>query len=106
MNVVMESNDNTDKALRSVYETLKSISLSKEEIAEYEKIGMTISKINIFIPGYCKSFENYWQLTFRNSKEAIDKWLLKFISLFASEFSNFAIVDNLGNSGSGAEVRG
>ena len=98
MNVVMESNDNTDKALRSVYETLKSISLSKEEIAEYEKIGMTISKINIFIPGYCKSFENYWQLTFRNSKEAIDKWLLKFISLFASEFSNFTIVDNLGNS--------
>lgn len=98
MNVVMESNDNTDKALRSVYETLKSISLSKEEIAEYEKIGMAISDIYIFIPGYCKSFENYWHLTFRNSKEDIDKWLLKFISLFASEFSNFKIVDNLGNS--------
>ena len=98
MNVVMESNDNTDKALRSVYETLKSISLSKEEIAEYEKIGMAISDIHIFIPGYCKSFENYWRLTFRNSKEDIDKWLLKFISLFASEFSNFKIVDNLGNS--------
>lgn len=98
MNVVMESNDNTDKALRSVYETLKSISLSKEEIAEYKKIGMAISDIHIFIPGYCKSFENYWRLTFRNSKEDIDKWLLKFISLFASEFSNFKIVDNLGNS--------
>ena len=98
MNVVMESNDNTDKALRSVYETLKSISLSKEEIAEYKKIGMAISDIHIYIPGYCKSFENYWRLTFRNSKEDIDKWLLKFISLFASEFSNFKIVDNLGNS--------
>ena len=98
MNVVMESNDNTKKALSNIYETLKAISLSKEEIAEYKKVGMTLSEIHIFMPGYCKSFENYWQLTFRNSKEDIDKWLLKFISLFASEFSNFKIVDNLGNS--------
>lgn len=98
MNVVMESNDNTEKALSSIYETLKAISLSKEEIAEYKKVGMTLSEIHIFMPGYCESFGDYWRLTFRNSKEDIDKWLLKFISLFASEFSNFKIVDNLGNS--------
>lgn len=98
VNVVMESNDNTEKALSSIYETLKAISLSKEEITEYKKVGMTLSEIHIFMPGYCESFENYWRLTFRNSKEDIDKWLLKFISLFASEFSNFKIVDNLGNS--------
>lgn len=95
VNVVMESNDNTEKALSSIYETLKAISLSKEEIAEYKKVGMTLSEIHIFMHGYC---ESYCRLTFRNSKEDIDKWLLKFISLFASEFSNFKIVDNLGNS--------
>lgn len=96
MNVVMEPNDNTQKVLNNIYETLKAISLSKKEIAEYEKVGINTSEINIFMPGYCKSFENYWRLTFRNSKEETNKWLLDFISLFASEFSNFKIVDNLG----------
>lgn len=98
MNVVIEPNDNTEKVMSNIYETLNAISLNKEGITEYERVGIKTSKINIYMPGYCKSFENYWRLTFRNSKEETNKWLLDFIRLFASEFSNFKIVDNLGNS--------
>lgn len=94
MYVIMEPNDNTYGVLNSIYETLQAISLSKEEIIEYEKVGINTSNIGVFMPDYSTS----WEFTFRNSKEETTKWLLELATIFASEFSNFKIVDNLGDT--------
>ena len=94
MYVIMEPNDNTDKVMSSILETLDAISLSTEEIEEYRKVGITTSSIGIFMPSYDAS-SNF---TFRNSKEETNKWLLELANIFASEFSNFKIVDNLGET--------
>ena len=94
MYVIMEPNDNTDKVMSSILGTLDAISLSTEEIEEYRKVGMNTSSIGIFMPSYGASSE----FTFRNSKEETIKWLLELANIFASEFSNFKIVDNLGES--------
>lgn len=94
MYVIMEPNDNTYGVLNSIYETLQAISLSNEEIIEYEKVGINTSNIDVWMPAYSTS----WKFTFRNSKEETTKWLLELATIFASEFSNFKIVDNLGNT--------
>mgnify|MGYP004702466517 CR=1 FL=1 len=94
MYVIMEPNDNTYGVLNSICETLQAISLSKEEIIEYKKVGINTSNIGVFMPGYSTSSE----FTFRNSKEETTKWLLELATIFASEFSNFKIVDNLGDT--------
>lgn len=94
MYVIMEPNDNTDGVLNSIYETLQAISLSNEEIIEYKKVGINTSNIDVWMPAYSTS----WKFTFRNSKEETTKWLLELATIFASEFSNFKIVDNLGNT--------
>lgn len=94
MYVIMEPNDNTSGVLNSICETLQAISLSKEEIIEYKKVGINTSNIGLFMPGYSTSSE----FTFRNSKEETTKWLLELATIFASEFSNFKIVDNLGDT--------
>ena len=82
MHVVMEPRDNAWAFLN----TLGAIAMNQEEIAEYKKVGMNTSRINVFGR----------DLTFRNSKEETTKWLLELINLFDMEFSNFKIVDNLG----------
>lgn len=82
MHVVMEPRDNAWAFLN----TLGAIAMNQEEIAEYQKVGMNTSRINVF----------GWDLTFRNSKEETTKWLLELINLFDIGFSNFKIVDNLG----------
>lgn len=84
MHVVMEPRDNAWAFLN----TLGAIAINQEEIAEYKKVGMNTSRINVF----------GWNLTFRNSKEEITKWLLELMNLFDLEFSNFKIVDNLGET--------
>ena len=94
MYVIMEPNDNTSGVLNSIYETLQAISLSTEEIIEYKKVGINTSNIGVYMPGYSTS----WEFTFRNSKEETTKWLLELATIFASEFSNFKIVDNLGDT--------
>lgn len=94
MYVIMEPNDNTYGVLNSIYETLQAISLSNEEIIEYEKVGINTSNIDVWMPANSTS----WKFTFRNSKEETTKWLLELATIFASEFSNFKIVDNLGNT--------
>ena len=94
MYVIMEPNDNTSGVLNSIYETLQAISLSTEEIIEYKKVGINTSNIDVWMPGYSTS----WEFTFRNSKEETTKWLLELATIFASEFSNFKIVDNLGDT--------
>lgn len=94
MYVIMEPNDNTSGVLNSIYETLQAISLSTEEIIEYKKVGINTSNIGVHMPGYSTS----WKFTFRNSKEETTKWLLELATIFASEFSNFKIVDNLGDT--------
>ena len=94
MYVIMEPNDNTDKVMSSILETLDAISLNTEEIEEYRKVGINTSSIGIFMPSYGASSK----FTFRNSKEETIKWLLELANIFASEFSNFKIVDNLGET--------
>ena len=94
MYVIMEPNGNTDKVMSSILETLDAISLSTEEIKEYRKVGITTSSIGICMQSYAA----YSNFTFRNSKEETNKWLLELANIFASEFSNFKIIDNLGES--------
>lgn len=100
--VSIESNDNTNHILENISNTLKAIALSSEEQTEYEKMNMKLSRLRIKWPACYKSGEpgNRLYLNFRNSKEDINKVFAEFTNIFLEEFSNFKIVDNLGNSSS------
>lgn len=95
-------NDNTNHILENINNTLKAIALSSEERTEYEKMNMKMSRLFIHWPYCYKSGEprNELDLNFRNSKEDINKVFAEFTNIFLEEFSNFKIVDNLGNSSS------
>lgn len=100
--VSIEPNDNTNHILENINNTLKAIALSSEEQTEYEKMNMKMSRLFIHWPYCYKSGEprNELDLNFRNSKEDINKVFAEFTNIFLEEFSNFKIVDNLGNSSS------
>ena len=100
--VSIEPNDNTNHILENISNTLKAIALSSEEQTEYEKMNMKLSRLRIKWPACYKSGEpgNRLYLNFRNSKEDINKVFAEFTNIFLEEFSNFKIVDNLGNSSS------
>ena len=100
--VSIEPNDNTNHILENISNTLKAIALSSEEQTEYEKMNMKLSRLRITWPACYKSGEpgNRLYLNFRNSKEDINKVFAEFTNIFLEEFSNFKIVDNLGNSSS------
>ena len=95
-------NDNTNYILQNISNTLKAIALNEEERTEYEKMNMKMSRLIIHWPADYKSGEprNELYLKFRNSEEDISKLLSEFTNIFLEEFSNFKIVDNLGNSSS------
>ncbi len=95
-------NDNTNYILQNISNTLKAIALNEEERTEYEKMNMKMSRLIIHWPAVYKSGEprNALYLKFRNSEEDISKLLSEFTNIFLEEFSNFKIVDNLGNSSS------
>lgn len=95
-------NDNTNYILQNISNTLKAIALNEEERTEYEKMDMKMSRLIIHWPADYKSGEprNELYLKFRNSEEDISKLLSEFTNIFLEEFSNFKIVDNLGNSSS------
>lgn len=95
-------NDNTNYILQNISNTLKAIALNEEEQTEYEKMNMKMSRLIIHWPADYKSGEprNELYLKFRNSEEDISKLLSEFTNIFLEEFSNFKIVDNLGNSSS------
>lgn len=95
-------NDNTNYILQNISNTLKAIALNEEERTEYEKMNMKMSRLIIHWPADYKSGEprNELYLNFRNSEEDISKLLSEFTNIFLEEFSNFKIVDNLGNSSS------
>lgn len=100
--VSIEPNDNTNNILKNISNTLKAIALSEEEQTEYEKMNMKMSRLIIKWPDCYKSgeYRNELYLKFRNSEEDINKLLSEFTNIFLEEFSNFKIVDNLGNSSS------
>ena len=100
--VSIEPNDNTNHILENISNTLKAIALSSEEQTEYEKMNMKLSRLRIKWPACYKSGEpmNRLSLKFRNSEEDINKVFAEFTNIFLEEFSNFKIVDNLGNSSS------
>lgn len=97
----MDTSD-TNYILQNISNTLKAIALSEEERTEYEKMNMKMSRLIIHWPACYKSGEprNELYLKFRNSEEDISKLLSEFTNIFLEEFSNFKIVDNLGNSSS------
>lgn len=100
--VSIEPNDNTNYILQNISNTLKAIALNEEERTEYEKMNMKMSRLSIHWPYCYKSGEprNALYLKFRNSEEDINKVFAEFTNIFLEEFSNFKIVDNLGNSSS------
>lgn len=100
--VSIEPNDNTNNILENISNTLKAIALSEEERTEYEKMNMKMSRLSIHWPACYQSGEpmNRLYLKFRNSEEDINKVFAEFTNIFLEEFSNFKIVDNLGNSSS------
>lgn len=101
--VSIEPNDNTNHILENINNTLKAIALSSEERTEYEKMNMKLSRLRIEWPDFFyrdKPLAYRMALRFRNSEEDINKVFAEFTNIFLEEFSNFKIVDNLGNSSS------
>lgn len=100
--VYMAENDNTDKIFGNISNTLKAIALNLQEEREYEKTNIKMSRIEIEWPrGYeGREYDNKAILYFRNSQENINKIFSEFTNIFLADFSNFEIVDNLGNTSS------
>lgn len=97
--VNIEANDNTKKALGVICNTIKAIALNQDEVAEYEKTKIKTSRISIKWP-FRYDYGRTIFFKFRNSQEEINKIFLDFTNLFLADFSNFEIIDNLGNTSS------
>lgn len=73
--------------------TLKSIALTKEEVEEYERQNVPQSKLR---------FWAYWDsspqkiYSLRSTYKDIESWAEELLQIFAYEFADFKIVDNLG----------
>ena len=85
-------NENTQKLYQLINSNLSSLSLKTEELEEYKRSQISYKEIKL-------SLGNSSSLYYlRSSKEELDLWLRKLSNLFIEEFSNFKIVDNLGNN--------
>lgn len=99
-------NDNFKKCSDLVYNTLNGIALSKEEISERKKTNLSVTNCAFDWTGKRPEFEGTKYagsipiLSFRNSEEYIINWLSAFKDLLVHEFSNFKLVDNMGNESS------
>lgn len=97
MNLQYIPNENFKKVTDLIYNTLKGISLSQEEISECQKTNLLVTELTNWSGHNCNGNEH---LAFRNSREYINKWLSEFKNLLALEFCNFKLVDNTGNESS------
>lgn len=87
-------NENTQKLYQLINSSLNSLSLKTKELEEYEQARLPYKEIELSLGNLSSSY------CLRSSKEELDLWLRKLSNLFTEEFSNFKIVDNLGNSSS------
>lgn len=100
--VSMNNNNNTDKIFDNISNTLKAIALNLQEQKEYRKTNIKMSGMKIDWPDVYNSreYQNDLILSFRNSQEDINKIFSEFTKIILTDFSNFEIVDNLGNTSS------
>ena len=85
-------NENTQKLYQLINSNLKSLSLKAKELEEYKQAQIPYKEIELSLGNISSSY------CLRSSKEELDLWLRKLSYLFIEEFSNFKIVDNLGNN--------
>lgn len=85
-------NENTQKLYQLINSNLKSLSLKAKELEEYKQAQIPYKEIELSLGNILFSY------CLRSSKEELDLWLRKLSCLFIEEFSNFKIVDNLGNN--------
>lgn len=100
--VSMNNNNNTDKIFDNISNTLKAIALNPQEQEEYRKTNIKMARMKIDWPDVYNSreYRNDLILRFRNSQEDINKIFSEFTKIILTDFSNFEIVDNLGNTSS------
>lgn len=87
MKITYTANDNTKQLLEYILKTLNAISLSSEDLGEYQKDGLKWSTYN-----FMKN--NFY---FRNSITDINAWNRNLVHAFYDYFTGFEIMDNLGN---------
>lgn len=87
MKITYTANDNTQQLLEYILKTLNAISLSSEDLREYQKVGLKWSTYN-----FMKN--NFY---FRNSITDINAWNRNLVHAFYDYFTGFEIMDNLGN---------
>lgn len=85
--ITYTANDNTKQLLEYILKTLNAISLSSEDLGEYQKDGLKWSTYN-----FMKN--NFY---FRNSITDINAWNRNLVHAFYDYFTGFEIMDNLGN---------
>ena len=85
--ITYTANDNTQQLLEYILKTLNAISLSSEDLGEYQKVGLKWSTYN-----FMKN--NFY---FRNSITDINAWNRNLVHAFYDYFTGFEILDNLGN---------
>ena len=88
MHVVYERTDNTISLVNFIVNTLRAISLSQDEQNMYSRMNLGYSALKFML---CN------KMYFRNSSQWINDWTRKLGHLFYSYFTNFVVVDNLGN---------
>lgn len=87
MKITYSANDNTLQLLEYMLKTLNAISLTSEDLQEYQKVGLKWSTYNFLK-------HNFY---FRNTIADINAWNRSLVHAFYDYFTNFVIVDNLGN---------
>lgn len=85
--ITYTGNDNTQQLLGYILKTLNAISLSSEDLQEYQKVGLKWSTYNFMKNDFC----------FRNTTADINAWNRNLVHAFYDYFTGFEIVDNLGN---------
>lgn len=87
MTINYSQNENTEQLLSYILQTLNAISLSSEELKEYSRLGLNWSRYDFMKTDFY----------FRNSLADINAWNRNLVHAFYDYFTNFVIVDNLGN---------
>ena len=85
-------NENTQKLYQLINSNLKSLSLKAKELEEYKQAQIPYKEIELSLGNISSSY------CLRSSKEELHLWLTNLKNIFNEEFSNFKIVDNLGNN--------
>ena len=102
--VRIKCNENMRIAMDLIVNTLQQLSLTGNEIREYETSKIPFKRYNI-VWAFGKRKYKFIELSTRNV-ESIKEWLNNIRSLFWHGLKNFSIVDNLGEKICGTEFVG